>query len=149
MTQHCSRLRAAFLLAALATSGGAARAQTQPVDVPNYRQLGAQETMAAPGGNGTDYSANAPSLAGLTLLATLAAPSIPRRGYFIQAQCTAGLTIAFDDQAATLTATVIILAGAAANGGQGGSVSMAGMPHTGRIRIYSTAAGCQMAARSW
>jgi len=128
---------------------GAGDAQAQAVDVPAYRQLGAGETMAAPGGNGTDYSANAPSLSGLTLLATIPAAAVPRRGYFVQAQCTAGLSVVFDDAAGTSSPTVLVLAGAAANGGQGGSVSMAGMPHTGRVRIYSSASGCQMAARSW
>jgi hypothetical protein len=142
------RLRVAFLLAMSGTAG-AAQAQPPTVDVPTYRQLNAAETMAPPGGNGTDYSANAASLSGLTLLATIPAPAMPRRGYIVQAQCTAGLTIVFDDAAGTLTPTIVTLAGAAANGGQGGSVSMDGMPHTGRIRIYSTASGCQMAARSW
>jgi hypothetical protein len=139
------RLWAAFLLVAL----GAGNAQAQSTEVPAYRQLGASEAMAAPGGNGTDYSANAPSLDGLTLLATIPAPAVPRHGYFIQAQCTAGLIVVFDDQNGTLTPTVVVLAGAAAAGGQGGSVSMSGMPHTGRIRIYSNAALCQMAARVW
>ena len=146
MTLTQRRLRAAFLLAVL-TASAAASAQT--IDVPAYRQLGATETMAAPSGNGADYSANAPSLSGLTLLATIPAPPVPRRGYFIQAQCTAGLTVVFDDQAGALTPTAVVLAGAAAAGGQGGSVAMAGMPHTGRIRIYSSSGGCQMAARSW
>jgi hypothetical protein len=145
------RLRAAFLYAVLC---GAAvlpdeAAQAQSIEVPAYRQLGADEVMAAPGGSGSDYSANAPSLSGLTLLATVPAPVGPRRGYFIQAQCTAGLAVVFDDPAGALTPSVMVLAGAAANGGQGGSVSMAGMPHTGRIRIYSSASGCQMAARAW
>ena len=149
-------LRAAFLLPALAATlslpiclFGSAPAQSKSVEVPADRQLGAAEPMAAPGQNGTDSGANAPSLAGLTLLATIAAPAVPRLGYVIQAQCTAGLTVVLDDQAGSLTPTVLVLGGAAANGGQGGSLSMAGMPHTGRIRIYSSSASCQMAARTW
>jgi hypothetical protein len=146
-------LRAAFLPAALVAaalgSSGSALAQSKSVDVPAYRQLGANEAMASPGQIGTDYSANAPSLAGLSLLATIPAPSVPRLGYVVQAQCTAGLTVVLDDQAGTLTPMMIVIAGATANGGQGGSLSMAGIPHTGRIRIYSSSAACQMAARSW
>lgn len=141
-----SRLRAAFLLAVLAVPGSA---KAQTVEVPAYRQLGASEAMAEPGRNGVDYSANAPSLSGLTLLATVPAPAVPRLGYFIEAQCTAGLTVVFDDADGSLTPTIVVLAGAASNGGQGGSLSMTGMLHTGRIRIYSSSAGCQMAARSW
>ena len=126
-----------------------APAQSRSVEVPNYRQLGASEPMSAPGANGTDYSANAPSLAGLTLLATIPAATAPRLGYLIQAQCTAGLTVAFDDPSGALAPSLVVLAGPGSNGGQGGSLSMAGMPHTGRIRIYSSSASCQMAARAW
>lgn len=100
------------------------------------------------GSNGVDYSANAPSLSGLSLLATIPA-NTARLGYFIQAQGTAALTIAMDDQAGSLTPTIIVLAGAASNGGQGGSLAMDGMAHSGRIRIYSTSSGVQMAARAW
>jgi hypothetical protein len=146
----------AFLLAALAVaasvpvgSNGRALAQAKSVEVPGYRQLGASEPMASPGQSGTDFGANAPSLAGLTLLATIAAPKTPRLGFVIQAQCTAGATVVLDDDAGASTPTMIVLAGPATNGGQGGSLSMAGMPHTGRIRIYSSSAACQMAARSW
>ncbi len=155
MTIHRSRLRAAFLLALLAAAGlapglrGTAAAQSKGVEVPAYRALGASETMASPGQNGTDFSVHPPSLAGLTLLATIAAPSMPRLGYFIQAQCAAGLTVVFDDQPGSLAATAVVLAGSAADGGQGASLSMTGMPHTGRIRIYSSSASCQMAARAW
>src|ERR1041385_8812841 len=156
MIIHRGRLRAAFLLAGLlATSGlalglrGIAAAQSKSVEMPAYRALGASETMSAPGHDGADDSASPPSLAGLTLLATIAAPSTPRLGYFIQAQCTAGLTVVFDDQPGSTAPTAVVLAGAAVDGGQGGSLSMAGMPHTGRIRIYSGSASCQMAARAW
>lgn len=128
---------------------GGALAQSQSVEVSAYRQLGADEAMASPGQSGTDYSANAPSLAGLTLLATIPAPTTPRLGYFIQAQCAAGLTVVLDDPAGSLAPTIVALAGPVTAGGEGGSLSMTGMPHTGRIRIYSSSASCQMAARSW
>ena len=147
MIRHASRLGAAFLL--LLGMAQSAPAQSRSIEVPNYRQLGAGEAMSAPGNNGADYSANAPSLSGLTLLATIPAPAVPRLGYFIEAQCSAGLTVAFDDSAGALTPTLIVLAGPASNGGQGGSLTMSGMPHTGRIRIYSSSASCQMAARAW
>ena len=128
---------------------GSAAAQSKSVEVPGNRQLGAAEAMASPGQSGADYSANVPSLAGLTLLATIPAPSVPRLGGVIEAQCTAGLLVVLDDQADLLTPTIVVLAGAGANGGQGGSLDLAGMPHTGRIRIYSSSSSCQMAARSW
>jgi hypothetical protein len=152
MTSFSRRLRAVFVVAVACSTqaiGGAAWAQNNAVDVPAYRQLGATETMAPPGADGTDYSANPPSLSGLALLATIPAAATPRRGYLVQAQCAAGLTIALDDPQGALTPTIVVLAGAAADGGQGGSFSMQGTPHTGRIRIYSSNASCQMAARSW
>ena len=150
------RLRAAFVQAALVVAvslplglSSNASAQSKSIEVPAYRQLGAAEAMASPGQSGADYSANAGSLSGLTLLATIPAPSVPRLGGVIQAQCTAGLIVVLDDQGGSLAPTLIVLAGPAASGGQGGSLDLAGMPHTGRIRIYSSAAGCQMAARAW
>jgi hypothetical protein len=130
-------------------SMGSASAQSKSVDVPPYRQLGASEAMASPGQSGTDYSANAGSLTGLTLLATIPAATVPRLGGIIEAQCTAGLVVALDDPAGSLTPTLLVLAGASASGGQGGALDLAGMPHTGRIRIYSSSASCQMAARAW
>jgi hypothetical protein len=152
-TWHC-RLPAAFFMSAFAVAaslplGQAAAAPGNAVEVPAYRQLGASEPMASPGRNGADYSANPPALAGLSLLATIPAPATARLGYLIQAQCTAGLTVVFDDPAGSLAPTIVLLQGATANGGQGGSITMSGMPHTGRIRIYSSASSCQMAARSW
>ena len=156
MIIHRGRLRAAFLMSALGIPASlplglvaAASAQSRSVEVPAYRALGASEAMTSPGQNGADSSANAPSLAGLTLLATIPASAAPRLGYFVEAQCTAGVTVVMDDQASTLTPTIVVLQGSAATGGQGGSLNMSGMPHTGRIRIYSSAANCQMAARSW
>ena len=147
MKRNASRLGAAFLL--LLAGAQLALAQTREVEVPQYRQLDASEPMSAPGNNGSDDSANPPSLAGLTLLATLPAATTPRLGFFIQAQCAAGLTVAFDDSAGALTPTIAVLAGPASNGGQGGSLTMSGMPHSGRIRIYSSSSSCQMAARAW
>jgi len=154
MTISPRRLPAAFLVAGIAASllivsTGSASAQGKSVEVPGHRELGAGEAMASPGQSGTDYGANAPSLAGLTLLATIPAPAVPRLGYLVQAQCTAGVTVVFDDQAGSLTPTIVVLAGASSNGGSGGSIDMASMPHTGRIRIYSSSATCPMAARSW
>ena len=64
MKRCASRLSAAFLLLVAGTH--LAPAQSRSVEVPQYRQLGASEPMSTPGANGTDYSANAPSLAGLT-----------------------------------------------------------------------------------
>jgi hypothetical protein len=149
MKRLSRRRRAAFsILAAvfLAPAGGAKAAE---IEVPAYRALAAAEAMSAPGNNGNDWSANAPLLSGLALLATIPAASAPRLGYLIQAQCTAGLTIALDDQAGALAPTILVLAGPSSNGGQGGSLTMAGMPHTGRIRIYSSSSSCQIAARAW
>ena len=148
MTRFSRRPRAAFFIAALVLAPGGF-AHAAQVEVPAYRALGAAETMAAPGNSGTDSSANAPSLSGLSLLATIPAAAQPRLGYLIQAQCTAGLTIVLDDVVGALAPTILVLAGPSANGGQGGSLSMAGMPHTGRIRIYSSSSACQMAARAW
>jgi hypothetical protein len=152
MIQSACRLRAvlsllAFAFGAAVVANGSARAES--VAVPAYRPLQAAEPMAAPGSAGSDFSANAPSLSGLTLLATIPAPSSPRRGYLIQAQCVAGLTVALDKESGGSNRTLIILAGASVNGGQGGTLDMAGMPHTGKIEIYSSAADCQMAARAW
>jgi|GraSoiStandDraft_5_1057265.scaffolds.fasta_scaffold191185_2 hypothetical protein len=134
---------AGVVLLALAASG-AALAQ---VEVPQHRQLGAQETLAGPGNVGADYSANPPSLSGLTLLATIPAPTAPRAKIEIAANCTAGITVVLDDQTGSLTPTIIPIAGPAANGGQGGSYTTTA--HTGRVRIYSPSVSCQMAARAW
>ena len=148
MTRLSRRPRAAFFMAALllVPAGFSDAAQ---IEVPAYRALGAAEAMASPAQSGSDYSANASSLAGLSLLATIPAATQPRLGYLIQAQCAAGLTIALDDAAGALAPTLVVLAGPSTNGGQGGSLSMAGLPHTGRIRIYSSSSSCQMAARVW
>jgi hypothetical protein len=134
MTRLSRRPRAAFFMAALllVPAGFSDAAQ---IEVPAYRALGAAEAMASP--------------ARLSLLATIPAATQPRLGYLIQAQCAAGLTLALDDAAGGLAPTLVVLAGPSTNGGQGGSLSMAGMPHTGRIRIYSSSSSCQMAARVW
>lgn len=152
MIRSVCRLRAAFPLLALVfgatgVADGSARAETTVV--PAYRMLQAAEPMTPPGNAGSDFSVNAPSLAGLTLLATIPAPSSPRRGLLIQAQCTAGLIVVLDSEAGGSNPTMIVLAGAPANGGQGGTLDMTGIPHTGKIAIYSSAANCQMAARAW
>ncbi len=141
--------RAAALATALAGAGPAFAVAAGTVETPADRQMVASESMVSPAQSGSDYSTNPPSLAGLTLLATIPASNGPRSGYLIQAQCTAGLTVALDDQAGLSTPTLLVLQGAGTNGGEGGSLSMAGLPHSGRIRIYSSAANCQMAARAW
>lgn len=134
---------AALALLGLAVSGAALAA----VEVPQYRQLGASETMAEPGNAGADFSANAASLSGLTLLATIPAPAAPRAKVEIWANCTAGISVVLDDQAGALAPTIIPIAGPAANGGEGGSYVTT--THTGRVRIYSSSSSCQMAARAW
>jgi len=125
---------------------------TSPVSLASLPALAAGSNeigfVGPSSSNGVDYSTNAPSLSGLTLLATIPASST-RLGYFIQNQSTSSLTVVMDDQAGSLTATIVVLAGAASSGGQGGAIAMDGMPHSGRIRIYSSSAGVQMAARAW
>lgn len=115
-------------------------ASTAPISAADYIPAGVP---------GADHSANAGSLSGLTLLATIDTPAVARSGGMVQAQCTAGVVVAFDDEPGTLTPTLIVLAGASVAGGQGGSLDLAGMPHGGRIRIYSSDATCRMAARAW
>jgi hypothetical protein len=105
-------------------------------------------TQQSGGNNGVDYSANPPSLTGLTLLATIPA-NTARLGYFIQAQGTPALTVALDDAAGSLTPTIVVLSGAASNGAQGASIDMTGLPHSGRVRIFSTSSSAPMAARAW
>jgi hypothetical protein len=125
---------------------------TSPVSLASLPALAAGSNeigfVGPSGSNGVDYSTNTPSLSGLTLLATIAASST-RLGYFIQSQDTNGLTIALDDEAGSLTPTIVQLSGAASSNAQGGSLSMSGMPHSGRIRIYGASSGVQMAARAW
>jgi hypothetical protein len=149
MIRSACRLRAAFSLLALAFGATAiadrsARAETTAV--PAYRMLQVAEPMTPPGSSGSDFSGNAPVLPGLTLLATIPAP--PRRGLLIQAQCTAGLIGVLEKESSGSNPTRIVLAGASANGGQGGTLDRAGIPHTGWIAIYSSAVSCQMAARA-
>jgi hypothetical protein len=102
--------------------------------------------------SGGDYSANAGSTGGLTLLATIppVQPNgLPRQGYVIQNQSINNVTVSFDPACATCGAsTLFILAPAAAAGGQGGSIDFGGSPHSGQIRIYGSA-GAQVGARAW
>lgn len=145
-----ARLTLAALL--LALPAGIAAAKCYP-DASGGGQ--ACEQLPA-GANNTDASSASPSLAGLNLLGTLAATP-GRRGFIVQAQDSAancstgggaqGLIAAFDDGAGG-TVTVLSIGYTAAKGGQGGSISMDGMPHTGRIRYYGTA-GCQVGAAQW
>jgi hypothetical protein len=98
--------------------------------------------------DGVDYSANPPSLSGKTLFQTIPANK-SRRGFFIQNQDATGTVYAvFDDQAGSLTQSIIAL-GPGTSGLQGGSVTMGGMPHTGRIRIYGDAGTTKIGARVW
>lgn len=125
---------------------------TSPVSLASLPSLatGSNEIgfVGPSGSNGVDYSTNAPSLSGLTLLATIPA-NTARLGYFIQSQDTNGLTVVMDDQAGSLTPTIIQLVGAASSNSQGASLSMSGQPHSGRIRIYGSSSAVQMAARAW
>jgi hypothetical protein len=146
MIRRSSRLMAALFLLACADPLRAT-AQSAEIEVPQYRQLGASEAMASPANPGADFSNNPPSLSGLTLLATIPAPAAARRKVEVAANCAAGITIVLDDQAGASTPTIIPIAGPASDGGQGGSWTTTS--HTGRIRIYSSNANCQMAARSW
>jgi len=106
---------------------------------------------------GTDASANAPALSGLNLLGTLAV-NASRLGYIVQVQDTSsdcggtggnagGLVVVLDDGTGA-NLTVLVVSYAATKGAQGGALSWAGMPHTGRIRYYGTA-GCQVGAHQW
>jgi hypothetical protein len=128
--------------------GGSAAAQTIPV-------------VAPAGAFGTDYSVNPQSLAGLNLLGFIPvqAANTTRRGYIVQAQdssanCSVngganGLIVALDDGGVSSSSlTVLTLSYASAKGGQGGSITMPGIPHTGRIRFYGTS-GCQVGAHAW
>lgn len=145
-------------LAALAALISAGKLTVDPSGVTSPVSLASLPSLAAgtneigfvgpSGSNGVDYSANAPSLSGLSLLATIPA-NAARLGYFIQAQDTDGLTVVMDDQAGSLTPTIILLSGPGVEGNQGGSLSMSGIPHTGRIRLYGASSGVQMAARAW
>ena len=147
MIKTIPRVVALAALVCVAAPGvGTACAQSPTYAAPSP---GSSMTPIFPGGDsGADHSANAPSLSGLSLLATISG-NTARQGFLVQAQCTAGLTVALDDDGGTLTSTIVVLAGAASAGGQGGSLTMAGMPHNGRIRIYSSSSSCQMAAREW
>ena len=166
-------MAAALLLASIAI---AVASGTGPFQPANHNALAMPTEMVFPDASGNlsppgggnplpiqfqgntniDSSANLPSLAGLNLLGTLAA-NPARKGFVVQAQDSAadcggsgglanGLPVVFDD--AGSNTTVLIVAYAAAKGGQGGSVSWGGMPHTGRIRYYGTA-GCQVGAAQW
>jgi hypothetical protein len=106
---------------------------------------------SAPAISGGDYSANAGSTGGLTLLATIpAAPAAgARQGYLIQNQSISNVTVSFDPCTGCGGAsTLVILAPAAAAGSQGASIDFGGSPHSGQIRIYGQA-GAQVGARAW
>jgi hypothetical protein len=96
---------------------------------------------------GVDYSVAQPSLSGLTLLSTMA-PNPNRVAFFIQAQGSAPLTVALDDGEGE-ELTIIVLQQPGIAGGQGASIDMGNVPHNGRIRIFSTGSGVQLAAHAW
>ena len=102
-----------------------------------YNRAGEEFGNSAPGG-------------GYTLLATIPAATRARLAYLIQAQCTAGVLVSFED--ATLGSgggnapAYFSLAGPAAAGGQGGSLDMAGAPYSGAIKVFSSDAACRYAA---
>lgn len=145
-------------LATLAGTVSAGKVKVDPSGVTSPVSLASLPALAAgsaeigfvgpSGSNGIDYSANAPSVSGLSLLATIPA-NTARLGYFIQNQSTSVLTVVMDDQAGSLTPTIVVLGAASSNGTQGSAIDMDGLPHSGRIRVYSTSAGVQMAARAW
>lgn len=97
--------------------------------------------------SGVDYSINAQSLAGLTLVQTI--PIDQRRlGYFVQNQDINKVYVVFDRDASD-TGSVAILAAASALGEPGGYIDMQAMPHSGRMRVYCSAATPRIAARAW
>lgn len=98
------------------------------------------------GSTGTTYSANAPALEA-NLLATIPADAF-RISYFVQNQDVTDLQVVFDDGTGS-NVSIVVLGAAAAAGGGGGSCGMPGMPHTGRIRIFSSSATAKMSARAW
>lgn len=100
--------------------------------------------------DGVDYSANAPAIPGALSLLSTVPQSLGRRGYFIENQDAAdNVYVVYDDAAGSLTPTVLVLAHAATAGTQGGSITMTGLPHTGRIRIYGDHSTTKMTARVW
>lgn len=136
-------------LAIGATLGFIAVSTIVYAQVPAYQPIRGTELMTPPGSAGTDYSANQPTLDGLTLLNTIPDEIVkPRRGYVIQAQCLAGMVIVFDTSAGG-PFTAFILSGGLGDGNQGASLDSSSMPHSGRIRIYSSNPSCQFAARTW
>lgn len=107
------------------------------------------------GNYGTDYSVNRPALTALNLLTTI--PALPTPGQFrrfeADCNCTAGMFVVLDDGTDTGTnctagkCTIVPIAGGASNGVQGGTYT--NEIHTGRVRIYSSSATCQVAVRSY
>jgi len=100
-----------------------------------------QDSGFYPAGVGSEYGASAPGV-GYTLLSTI--PAGRRHGYVIQAQCTAGLLVSFEE--ALSGPSYLSLAGPSVAGGHGGSVSMSGIPYDGVIKVFSTDAACRHTA---
>lgn len=98
------------------------------------------------GSIGVDHSANAPATPANLLLTIAANPA--RLGYLIQNQDTVSITVVLDDGAGGQLSKVI-LQGAPAAGGQGGSLDYTGAPCQGRIRVYSSSAASPVMAREF
>jgi len=93
-----------------------------------------------------DYSANALSLVGLTLLNTIPVNAF-RIGYLIQNQSTAEVYLAYDDGVSS-TPSVFVLNPNLSNLG-GDIADMTSMPHHGRIRIYGSVSTQRVGAADW
>ncbi|HZT90287.1 MAG TPA: hypothetical protein VFA12_20270 [Stellaceae bacterium] len=118
--------------------------------VASVANAAAVQPEYASGINGSDYSVNPPSLSGLTLLTTIPAAGGHRLGYLIVVSSSVAYYVTLDDGTDTGTnctpgkCTILPLG----LNGIGSWMDMAGMPHTGRIRVFGTA-GSFVGAHSW
>jgi hypothetical protein len=93
----------------------------------------------------TDFSVNALSTSGLTLLTTM--PANPdRKGYIVQNQSAAAIVVEFVNPNGPST-YVILGAGTGANTA-GASVDQGGLPHSDTIKVWG-AGGSQVSAAQW
>jgi hypothetical protein len=102
---------------------------------------------ALAGNSGADRSWNAPSLTGLSLIGTVPA-NTSRIGVEIMVSCKAGAIVALDDATGAITATLVAISGPGRDGDQGGVWYDYGH-HTGRVRVFSINAACQVSGREW
>lgn len=100
-----------------------------------------------PTGNGTDYSANAPSLAA-NLLLTIPA-NADRIGFFIQNLSADPVQVVLSAAGSGAGDTVMVLNPAGGTGQAGGSVDFSGIPHGGEIQVYAANASDAVTARAW